>query len=407
MAESSRPQKKRGFDFEDDADDKQQPPQKRVKFPKGKKVKPGDVTYTQDVAPESNVPTVPVKPRLAAEERAKRRTQLTTKLFTEESRGLPSDVTAAEVDYEEDENFEDDGIQIEPFNLKQERKEGYFDDAGNFVEYIDDNAFKDPWLDNVEVDTRFAEKASLLNTASNETHELASDDIGKMKRRIADILHSDEMVLQALRRLKGTSNRKEKMPAERKFMFDQLTEDAMKLLENGDYNVYEEKKEVFEREADGYERLARAKGNGTALLEENGKASCSAGSNVIAAEVAGILEAVPGPSGAEVTTHDEDAFDMFAEDDKQTNSNTAAPATTSEVSISAEMSQNDFVYDESSGYYYSSTSGYYYDASSGLYCCAASGQWYSYNAETGAYDEYQGDTTTSVGSGELGTSAEI
>jgi CD2 antigen cytoplasmic tail-binding protein 2 len=38
-----------------------------------------------------------------------------------------------------------------------------------------------------------------------------------------------------LRRLKGTSNnRKEKMSAETKLVFDQLTEDAMKLMENGE-----------------------------------------------------------------------------------------------------------------------------------------------------------------------------
>uniref|UniRef100_A0A7N1A080 OCRE domain-containing protein n=2 Tax=Kalanchoe fedtschenkoi TaxID=63787 RepID=A0A7N1A080_KALFE len=389
MAESSRPSKKRDFAFDgDDADDKQQPPQKRVKFPKGKKVKSGDQYVAP--APEIKVPTAPVEPHLAATERAQRRSQLTTELFIEEHRGLPNDITAAEVEYEDNETFEDDGIQIEPFNLKQERNEGYFDDAGNFVEYVDDQAFKDPWLDSVEVDTRYAEKASALNIASNETHELESDDIGKMKRRIADILNPDETVLQALRRLKGTSNRKEKMSADKKFMFDQLTEDAMKLLENGDYNVYEEKKEVFEREAEGYERLAKARGNE---------------SSVVAAEIAGILEAVPGPSGTEVVLNDGDDLDMFAEDDEQTNTTSVPPATasnaygqlSSDVSISDAASQNDFVYDESSGYYYSSTLGYYYDASSGLYCCAASGQWYSYNAETGTYDEVQGDTSAGAG----------
>lgn len=43
-------------------------------------------------------------------------------------------------------------------------------------------------------------------------------------------------VLQALRRLKGTSKNKEKMTTENKQLFDQLTEDAMRLLENGDYS---------------------------------------------------------------------------------------------------------------------------------------------------------------------------
>lgn len=44
-------------------------------------------------------------------------------------------------------------------------------------------------------------------------------------------------VLQALRRLKGGSNkRKEKMSAETQLLFDQLTEDANKLLDQGEYS---------------------------------------------------------------------------------------------------------------------------------------------------------------------------
>jgi CD2 antigen cytoplasmic tail-binding protein 2 len=40
-----------------------------------------------------------MNPRLAAKERAKRRSQFTAELFTEESRGILNDVVAAEVDY--------------------------------------------------------------------------------------------------------------------------------------------------------------------------------------------------------------------------------------------------------------------------------------------------------------------
>lgn len=44
-----------------------------------------------------------------------------------------------------------------------------------------------------------------------------------------------QQVLQALRRLKGTpKNKKEKMSAETKIVFDQLTEDAMNLMDNGE-----------------------------------------------------------------------------------------------------------------------------------------------------------------------------
>lgn len=44
-------------------------------------------------------------------------------------------------------------------------------------------------------------------------------------------------MLQALRRLKGsTGSRKEKMSAETKHLFDELTEAAMTLMENGEYS---------------------------------------------------------------------------------------------------------------------------------------------------------------------------
>ena len=41
-------------------------------------------------------------------------------------------------------SYEEDveGVTIEPFNLKQEREEGYFDADGNYVEYRNDNNVK-------------------------------------------------------------------------------------------------------------------------------------------------------------------------------------------------------------------------------------------------------------------------
>ena len=51
--------------------------------------------------------------------------------------------------WQENENFDADGIQLEPFNLDKEREEGYFDAAGNFVEYVNDKEIKvrrDVWF---------------------------------------------------------------------------------------------------------------------------------------------------------------------------------------------------------------------------------------------------------------------
>lgn len=44
--------------------------------------------------------------------------------------------------WQDNENFVVEGVQIEPFNLNKEREEGYFDAAGNFVEYVKENEIK-------------------------------------------------------------------------------------------------------------------------------------------------------------------------------------------------------------------------------------------------------------------------
>lgn len=59
----------------------------------------------------------------------------------------------------------------------------------------------------------------MLNNLLSESHQYCSSQ-----------------VLRALRRLKGSTDKKQKMSAETKRLFDQLTEDAMKLMENGDYS---------------------------------------------------------------------------------------------------------------------------------------------------------------------------
>ncbi|THG02772.1 hypothetical protein TEA_002792 [Camellia sinensis var. sinensis] len=416
--------------FPEDDDSNKPPTQKRVRFPKGKKVKPGNEKV--DVwKPSEDLTSEQVDARNAAKERAMQRNQITAELLSEENRGMLHDISAAEVRYE-----------IEPFNLEKEREEGYFDEQGNFVEYIHENEIKDAWLDSVEVDPKLAAKGSMLTNMDDDIPDLSSQEIGQMKRRIADVLEPGETVqfnvffppsciedlyemscvLRALRRLKGTSNnKKEKMPAETKQLFDQLTEDAMKLMENGDYNVYDEKQEVFQREAEGYERLARARGEGDSMDTVANDYNSSV-----------LLATTVGPSNMNVSSAEilpsngDDAFDMFAEDDEN---GTANPTAEGSILVSGPThdrigqpsesggSQNDYVYDESSGYYYSSSLGYYYDPSSGLYCCAASGQCfyslesnhssaraflllvnqfltvlldrYSYNEVTGAYDEVQ------------------
>lgn len=406
----SRANLKRSFPEDDDSN--KPPTQKRIRFPKGKKVKPGEEKV--DVwKPSEDAQSVKNDPRRAAKERAMRRNQMTTELCSEENRGMVHDITSVEVKYAEGETFVEEGIRFEPFNLEQEREEGYFDEQGNFVEYID-NEIKDAWLDSVEVDTKLARKGFTVthdkdNIEEDGDDELSSEEIGTIKRRIADALEPGETILQALRRLKGTSNnKKEKMSPETKLRFDQLTEDAMKLMENGDFNVYEEKQEVFEREAEGYERLARAREEGISMDTGKGNFNASFTNDFVAnkTDLGGafsVLNTAVGPSNLNIPTEGalpdgDDSLDMFAEDDESAAAN---PTTDGGHLVSGPDHdrigqplesggwQNDYVFDDASGYYYSSSSGYYYDPSSGLYCCATSGQWYSYNEATGSYNEIQ------------------
>ncbi|KAJ4953442.1 hypothetical protein NE237_030274 [Protea cynaroides] len=414
---ASRAHLKRPLSDDDEPDKPSMP--KRVRFPKGKKVKAVDGVASVNKVEE--VPSVGQDPRLAAKERSKRRSQITTELLSEEVSGGFTDLSAAEVHYEDNENFVDDGIQIEPFNLNHEREEGYFDADGNFVEYVHEKETKDAWLDSVEVDTKFAYKFSEITNNEEDTNDLSTEDIGKIKRRIADLLESEETVLQALRRLKGTCNdRKGRMSGDIKLMFDQLTDDAMNLLGNGDYNVYHEKKEVFEREAEGYERLARAR-EGTSISSGNGISDSITGKDMFSdgldseGAISQLPEMASGATNLNLSTaqvsssNAADSFDMFEEDEENGSSNLSAdvnglgsgsapeplsqPASGS-LNQDPESGglQSDYMYDESSGYYYSSSLGYYYDPTSGLYCCATSGIWYSFDEQTGTYNEIQNET---------------
>ncbi|GKV11151.1 hypothetical protein SLEP1_g22430 [Rubroshorea leprosula] len=397
-SKTSRAHLKRRFIEDEDDGDNKQPAKKRVRFPKGKKLKPGE-QHNAEVGSSKLT-----DPRLAAKERARHRRQ--SNLETEEV-----EITTAEVAYEDNENFVEDGIQMEPFNLNKEREEGYFDEGGNFVEYVNEDDLKDAWLDSVEAESKVA--GTVFKVSNNEdnhedaTQDLSAEDIGVIKRRIANVLEPGETVLQGLRRLKGTSNnRKEKMSAETKHVFDQLTEDAMKLMENGEYNVYHERQEVFEREAEGYENLAKVRGNGISADSGEKHSNANLGNEIFSETHPGVAsfgvhDASVGTShsnstAADISNNDAEAYDMFADDDEEDVKPTSEPNlnAVSQASSNVEKTvletgdmQNDYAYDESSGYYYSSSLGYYYDPSTALYCSAASGLWYSYNEKTGTYEE--------------------
>ncbi|VAI32018.1 unnamed protein product [Triticum turgidum subsp. durum] len=258
----------------DDDDDRSALGDRKVRFPKGKKAKYRDPAAAgssgEGGAAAEDIDEL-MNPELAAVKRARRRhrrdgddTQGTANVKGFEMRykllmencspeGIKDKNREDNTDFDvqqDDANFIDDGIEIEPFNLEQEREEGYFDENGNFVEFARGNDMKDAWLDNVEVDTKFAGKVQKKKGKEEEFQDLSSDDIGKIKRRIANMLEPAETIIQALKRLKSTStDNRGRMTEGTKRIFDELTEAAMKLMENGEYNVYSDDRETFVREA--------------------------------------------------------------------------------------------------------------------------------------------------------------
>lgn len=70
-----------------------------MRFPKGKKVKPGDEVVVDKGKAVDDGPSDLADPRLAAKERANRRSLMTFELCSEESRGIINDISAAEETY--------------------------------------------------------------------------------------------------------------------------------------------------------------------------------------------------------------------------------------------------------------------------------------------------------------------
>ncbi|KAI3839450.1 hypothetical protein MKW92_025107 [Papaver armeniacum] len=350
ISSSSRSNKRKLYEDEDIS----KPPEKKPRFPKGKKKAKEEVAVEVAVCGPAEAPPVEIfDTKVAAHERAKRRGQMIDDLISGEE---PNAIDKAEV------------RTYKSHLTWNKREDGYFDENGNFVHYATDKGVKDAWLDSVDAESNFARKSFAEKSFNKvkddeEADELSSDDVGKIKRRIADLLEPEET--------------KEKMPEQIKLIFDQLTEDSMKLMDNGDYDVYNEKKEAFEREAEGYERLARAR--------------------------EGIFLGAGSGSIQDISGNADDDFDMFAEDDKGPVSNASSDGNgfisgSVGEGLSSEGAdlQSDYIFDESSGYYYSSSLGYYYDPSSGLYCSASTGKWYSFNEQAGTYDEVQGDGETAA-----------
>ncbi|KAF5790016.1 putative CD2 antigen cytoplasmic tail-binding protein 2/Lin1 [Helianthus annuus] len=125
---------------------------------------------------------------------------------------LLNDVATSEMHYEDDVQLEDVGIQLEPFNLEQERNEGYLTRqeimlsmslmTSRYNKWIL-RFYEDAWLDSIDSNPNLAPRQSMATYIKVEAPDLTSHSIGKIKRRIADVLEPGETGFEKLARARG------------------------------------------------------------------------------------------------------------------------------------------------------------------------------------------------------------
>ncbi|KAL3136915.1 hypothetical protein ABBQ32_006522 [Trebouxia sp. C0010 RCD-2024] len=209
-----------------------------------------------------------VKEDLVTSAQHTRALQRKRKAKNAEDTDIPTHVEEAEelLDREED-----DGVKLEPFNLAQERAEGFFDESGHYVENKKDDADEtDAWLGSEDaavvsetVRQRILDRQRRM-AAAEDAPEMSKPQTAALQRNIAAILMPGESVTRALQRLgkqdkrpAGKRNREVQLQIERtaeqkelaRQQFEQLTEAASTLMDSGDLDVYSQKKEDFERAA--------------------------------------------------------------------------------------------------------------------------------------------------------------
>ena len=210
---------------------------------------------------------------------------------------LAPDIEAAE---EEEEggpsagNNDDDngGIKVEPFNMKEERARGYFDEAWTYVEKGSDGdddeeggGEKDAWLQGdasraviseevrqkilarqkqqreLQQQTQSTAAAAAAAAAAYE-QPLTATQIARLQWQVAKILHPGESITRAMKRLgsqgihraigKRAKRQTVILDPEAKKQLEELTEIANALMDAGDIDVYMQDREHFKTAASVY-----------------------------------------------------------------------------------------------------------------------------------------------------------
>lgn len=206
-----------------------------------------------------------------------------------------------EFDGEEEGNLHREGeITITPFNIKDELKEGHFDDQGTFIFNKEKEEIRDNWIDNIDWQTIKeveGSKQTSQQKADQDDSDESSEDEGYKRnekktdsidclKRLIELMNPDETVQRAMQRLgksklkttnknankyrqKGqqAANRTEKPVGElsneereeqeRKASLNSLIELSNQMLSDGDMNIYEKKREALQYQLAAEEKLAK------------------------------------------------------------------------------------------------------------------------------------------------------
>eukprot|EP00698_Gefionella_okellyi_P003726 TRINITY_DN13471_c0_g1_i1.p1 TRINITY_DN13471_c0_g1~~TRINITY_DN13471_c0_g1_i1.p1 ORF type:complete len:293 (+),score=65.00 TRINITY_DN13471_c0_g1_i1:35-880(+) len=161
--------------------------------------------------------------------------------------------------------FEGD-TRMEPFNLKQELKDGYFDGSGAYIENRIERETKelaDGWLE--EYNEKFAAGKVALYVPKPTAAAMDEDsedegptNVAALRKELISLLKDGETISQALRRTRPPKTGPgKKTPeqlqavadhAELTKTFNRITEIADRLLAAGDGNIYEQNKNELEFE---------------------------------------------------------------------------------------------------------------------------------------------------------------
>jgi len=164
-----------------------------------------------------------------------------------------------EEDAEFDDDYEEGGIKIIPFNLNTDRESGHFDESGNYI----DNQFegqRDAWMDELdEAEEELKKELKKEGTSKKKVKQVEiadfddedEVDIIKFKHAIVGILLPKEKVSKSLKRLRGTGKKPSAQGAED---FNVIMEAANNLLQCGEFGVYDKTREMLEEELEAAEK---------------------------------------------------------------------------------------------------------------------------------------------------------